>query len=70
MKILAERMRLLRNERNMKQEEMAKALGISMSAYCRYEHDERNPDVVFLAVLAEFCNVSADYLLGRKDERN
>lgn len=70
MKILAERMKVLRNECNLKQDEMAKVLGVSLSAYCRYEHGERIPDAQFIVTFSDYCKVSADYLLGRKDERN
>lgn len=69
MKILAERMKLLREERDIKQEDMAKNLGLSMSAYCRYEWGTREPTAPTVAAIADFFNVSADYLLGRRDER-
>lgn len=69
MRELAQRMRTLRLERQMKQEEMARQLGLSMSAYCRYERGEREPTASTIAALADFFAVSADYLLGRTDQR-
>ena len=69
MRELAQRMRALRLERQMKQEEMARQLGLSMSAYCRYERGEREPTASTIVALADFFAVSADYLLGRTDQR-
>ena len=43
MEILAERMKLLRQDAKLKQVDAAKALGISISAYCRYEYGQRKP---------------------------
>ncbi len=69
MKILAERMKLLRQEATLKQIEAAEALGISISAYCRYEYGQREPDATTIAKMARLNHVSADYLLGLSDER-
>ena len=69
MRELAQRMRELRLERHMKQEEMARQLELSMSAYCRYERGEREPTASTIVALADFFAVSADYLLGRTDQR-
>ncbi|WP_294473446.1 helix-turn-helix transcriptional regulator [uncultured Intestinimonas sp.] len=69
MDILAKRLRELRKERGLKQEELAALLGISLSGYTRYEHGERDPNAPTLAAMADFFQVSADYLLGRKEQR-
>ena len=69
MKILAQRMFALRSERNLRQEDVAQAVGISFNSYCRYEHDEREPSAPTIVAMAEFFQVSSDYLLGIKDER-
>lgn len=56
-------LRELRLARNMSQNEIAKALGIDRTTYVKYEHGgsiKRN-----LPKLADFFNVSTDYLLGR-----
>lgn len=66
---LAERMRELRKERNLRQEHIAVALDISMSAYCNYEQGKREPTASVLERMADYYDVSVDYLLGRKDER-
>ena len=69
MEILAERMKILRKEKGITQKEAVKALGISFSAYCRYEYGEREPMAPTIAAMARLFGVSADYLLGLKDER-
>ncbi|MBR2142283.1 helix-turn-helix domain-containing protein [Anaerovibrio sp.] len=56
-------LRELRQDRNMSQAEIAKALGIDRTTYVKYEHGgsiKRN-----LPKLADFFDVSTDYLLGR-----
>lgn len=48
--------------------QVATACGIHIRAYQRYEAGEREPDFDRLITLADFLNVSADYLLGRTDQ--
>ena len=64
MSILAERMKELRIENKMKQTEVAKALGLSITGYCGYEYGNRDPQTATLVKLAQLYHVSADYLLG------
>lgn len=67
--MLYERLVELRKERKMTQEELANVLGISRSALSLYETDKRQPDFQTICRLADFFNVSVDYLLGRTDDR-
>ena len=67
MKILAERMKSLRIEKNLKQTDVASALGLSISAYCRYEYGQREPHASTIVALAKLYQVSTDYLLGLSD---
>lgn len=69
MDILAKRLYELRKERGLKQDELAKLLELSLSAYTRYEHGERDPNAPILVAMADFFGVSVDYLLGRREER-
>lgn len=69
MEILAQRLRVLRKELNLRQEDAAKALGLSTNGYQRYELDQRDPDAPVLVAMAELFHVSADYLLGLSEER-
>ena len=66
---LAERLRELRKERNLRQEHTAVALGISMSSYCLYEQGKREPTASVLCRMADYYGVTTDYLLGRSDVR-
>ena len=64
------RIKLLREEKKIKQDELAKVLSISPSAVGMYERDEREPNDEITLKLAEYFNVSTDYLLGKSDIRN
>lgn len=68
MPILPERILLLRKERGLKQEEVAEQTGIGYRSYRRYESGEREPTASTIITLADFFQVSADYLLGRTDQ--
>ena len=59
---------LLRNEKNMSQQELADALGISKSSINMYERGERQPNFEVLETIADFFNVDIDYLLGRTNK--
>ena len=69
MELLANRMRELRNEKRLRQDEMAKLMKVSLSAYQRYERNEREPMAPFLLDFASYFHVSLDYLFGLTDER-
>ena len=66
---LAERLRLLRTEKGMKQQEMAERFGQSLRAYQYYEAGTRHPEYLHLLALADFFDVSLDYLTGRSESR-
>ena len=53
----------------MRQADVAKLLGIGVRTYQYYEGDEHRPDYEMLIKLADFFEVSTDYLLGRTEER-
>lgn len=58
-------LKLLRNEKNLSQQELADALGISKSSINMYERGERQPNFETLETIADYFNVDIDYLLGR-----
>jgi HTH-type transcriptional regulator, competence development regulator len=64
--MVGERLKKLRG--NMTQEDIAKFLGISRARYSHYENGRSEPDNETLKKLADFFNVTTDYLLGRTDE--
>ena len=65
----SQRLKLLRKERSLKQREMADICGIGLRGYQGYEYAECYPDVPGLIALADFFDVSLDYLVGRSDDR-
>lgn len=65
----SERLKLLRKERGLKQKDMSDYLSLSARGYQCYEYNEGYPDVPGLIALADFFDVSLDYLVGRSDDR-
>ena len=59
-------LRSLRNSAQLSQQELANDLKISKSSVNMYERGEREPGLETLEKIADFFNVSMDYLLGRK----
>ncbi len=66
---LGERMKELRKERKMRQEDIAVELDIAIMTYYRYEQGRREPTASVLCRMADYYDVSVDYLLGRSDHR-
>lgn len=56
----------LRKSKNLNQSYFAEMLGISLTAYQRYEHGTAEPNFDNLSKLADFYGVTTDYLLGRE----
>lgn len=61
------RLRKLRENKDLTQEELAKAIGVTRSSLASWETGRREPDFETVSKLADFFNVSVDYLLGRDD---
>jgi len=59
------RLRELRASKNVTQKQIAESIGLSERAYQYYELAEREPTVGTINKLADFFEVSTDYLLGR-----
>ena len=62
---LGKKLKELRKEYDMSQRQLAKALGISKSSYSHYETGASNPDYETLIIIADYFDVSLDYLFGR-----
>lgn len=65
MKIYSERIKQLRKERGLSQDQLAKILGVSRSTVGMYETGKREPDFESCEAIADFFNVDMDYLIGR-----
>jgi transcriptional regulator with XRE-family HTH domain len=63
-----ERLKALRKEKKLSQENMGSLLGITRQAYGKYEKNESEPDIATINKLASFFKVSNDFLLGRSDD--
>ncbi|MBP3483599.1 MAG: helix-turn-helix transcriptional regulator [Oscillospiraceae bacterium] len=62
-----QRLRDLREDKDLKQRELAYYLNISQTTYSRYESGELDIPSAALIKLADFYDVSVDYILGRTD---
>lgn len=63
----AKRLKWLRNEAKLTQQELSNILEISRSTLAGYEAENKQPDYETLKIIADHFNVSIDYLLGRTD---
>lgn len=64
---VAEGLKRFRKNSNLRQEDVASAIGIHRQAYQRYESGKSLPMVPVLIKIAETYDVSIDYLVGRSD---
>jgi transcriptional regulator with XRE-family HTH domain len=64
------RLRDLREDRDLKQRDIAELLKVHQTTYSDYELGRLNIPVAVLHTLADFYGVSVDYLLGRTNSKN
>ena len=64
-----ERLRYLRENKNMSQKQLASILGMSQTGYSKYETGENDIPTSILLKLADFYGTSVDYILGRTDKK-
>lgn len=62
-----ERIKDLMNEERISQAELARSVGISQSAVCNWLNGKKEPSIDSLWRLADFFDVSVDYIIGRKE---
>ena len=64
----SQRMKELRKERGLTQDELSKLSGISFPTISRYENGQRDePKLTILKTLANYFDVTIDYLVGDTD---
>ncbi len=68
MLLLNEMIKKLRLARGMNQVEFAKAMGVSKQCVSNWENDNVMPSIEMLVKIADFFNVSTDYVLGRTEK--
>ncbi len=68
--MLSERLKTLRKEAGLTQEQVAKKLGVSRPAYTYWEKGEKRPTPDKLSNIAQLYGVTTDYLLGNEPEED
>ena len=66
---LPQRIRELREDNDLTQQQIANFLKTSQTVYSRYERNERDLPITMLYELAKFYKVSSDYILGITDTK-
>lgn len=67
---LSERLKQLRLEKDLRQDQLAKLVHVEKSSISMYENDVRQPSYEVLLRYADIFGVSVDYLLGRTTDRS
>ena len=67
MYIFPERLKNLREEKRLSQSQLAKALNLSQAAISFWEDGLRVPNAQIIILLAQYFEVTSDYLLGLTD---
>lgn len=62
------RLRDMREDKDLRQREIAEILNVSQTTYSRYKSGELDIPSAALIKLADFYGVSVDYILGRTDK--
>ncbi len=65
---LALQFKKVRSERGFTQKQAANGIGVSEQAYQKYEYGKVVPSALVLIALADYFDVSLDYLVGRSDD--
>ena len=66
---ISDRIQSLRKARGITQEQLADAVGVSRQAVSKWEAEQSVPDLERIVAMAEYFDVTTDYLLGRSDQR-
>ena len=68
-RINLQRLKDLREDMDLQQSDIAKLLKTTQPQYFRYETGERDLPIRHLVTLADYYNVSTDYILGRTNNK-
>lgn len=68
--MFGKRLKSLRKDLKLTQDELGKKLNLSQRAISGYERGDRFPDELTLNLVADYFDVSVDYLLGRTNIKN
>ena len=64
----SDRIKQLKIQKRVLQKDIANNIGVSLRAYQYYETDQREPTMSVLIALADYFDVSLDYLCGLSDD--
>ena len=67
MKVFAERLKELREEKGLSIDKLSKAVNIGVASICRWENCQADVKGTQLIILAKYFDVTTDYLLGLED---
>ncbi len=67
---MVKNLKKLRTEQGVSQQALASAIGISQQSVNKYENHSVEPDITTLISIADYFNVTVDYLVGRTEEKN
>lgn len=65
--LFAERLKELRQERNLSQTALAQIISVSQKAIDYWERGINEPKATYIIRLADYFDISSDYLLGREN---
>ena len=68
--MFADRVKYLRQSRELNQVQFAQKMGVTKQSVSNWENDNIMPSVEMLEKIADFFNVTTDYLLGRDDRHD
>lgn len=66
--MMVKRLKQLRIEKGISQQQLAAVLGVSQQSINKYENHRVEPDISTLIAIADYFETSIDYLVGRMDD--
>ena len=67
-KVFAERLKQLRNSKGLTLKQLGDAIGSTKATIGNLENSNKQPSLAMLCALADYFDVSLDYLVGRSDD--
>lgn len=69
-KLVSERLTELRHSKNLTETELSSRIGFAQTTYSYYEIGKRRPTTMKLLSIAQYYNVSVDYIVGRTNKKS
>ncbi|MGM9571245.1 MAG: helix-turn-helix domain-containing protein [bacterium] len=68
--MFSKRLKQLRAKNKVSQAELARKLGMSQQAIAKWETEKATPDPEMITKIADYFNITTDYLLGREEKQS